>query len=86
VLCDDVFGRENYLGTIVVQSNPRGRTIHSFFATCHEYSLVYSKNALIAVVNNLSLSDEQEGAFGENDDEGFTTLYFFISLEYSGWG
>lgn len=70
ILCDDIFGRENCLGTIIVQSNPRGRTINSFFATCHEYSLVYSKNALLAVVNNLALSDEQEGAFGENDDDG----------------
>jgi len=70
IVCDEIFGRENYLGTIIVQSNPRGRTINSFFATCHEYSLVYAKNAALAVVNNLALSTEQEDNFGEADDDG----------------
>jgi len=70
ILCDEVFGRENYLGTIIVQSNPRGRTINSFFATCHEYSLVYAKNANQAVVNDLALSTQQEDNFGEADDDG----------------
>ena len=81
LLCDEIFGRENYLGTIIVQSNPRGRTINSFFATCHEYSLVYAKNATQAIVNNLALSTEQEGSFGEADDDG---KYRFLPFRRSG--
>ncbi len=56
ILCDEIYGRENYLGTIIVQSNPRGRTINSQFATCHEYALFYAKNINLAVVNNQSLT------------------------------
>ncbi len=70
LLCDEVFDRTNYIGTIIVQSNPRGRTINSFFATCHEYSLVYAKNISQAFVNNIALSAEQEDNFGESDDAG----------------
>ena len=70
ILCDEIFGRENYIGTIVVQSNPRGRTINSQFATCHEYALYYAKNINLVVVNNQELSEEQEEEFGKTDDEG----------------
>ncbi len=70
ILCDEIFGRENYIGTIVVQSNPRGRTIHSHFATCHEYSLFYAKNIRLVSVRNQPLTEEQEGDFGREDDEG----------------
>lgn len=81
VLSDETFGRENYMGTIIVQSNPRGRTINSFFATCHEYALVYGKNAIQATVNNLTLSNEQEGSFGEADDDG---KFRFLPFRRSG--
>lgn len=81
VLSDEIFGRENYMGTIIVQSNPRGRTINSFFATCHEYALVYGKNAIQATVNNLALSTEQIDNFGESDDDG---KYRFLPFRRSG--
>ena len=70
VLCDDIFGRENYVGTIVVQSNPRGRTINSNFATCHEYSLFYAKDINLITVNDQELTDEQAGDFSKADDNG----------------
>ena len=70
VLCDDIFGRENYIGTIVVQSNPRGRTINSHFATCHEYALFYAKDINHVVVNNQELTEEQADDFSQSDDLG----------------
>ena len=70
ILCDELFGRENYIGTIVVQSNPRGRTINSQFATCHEYALFYAKNINLVVVNDQELTDEQADDFGKADDAG----------------
>jgi len=70
VLCDDLLGRENFIGTIVIQSNPRGRTINSYFATCHEYALFYAKKITEVVVNNQSLTDEQENDFDKSDKNG----------------
>ena len=70
ILCDELFGRDNYIGTIVIQSNPRGRTINSQFATCHEYALFYAKNINLVVINDQELTDEQAEEFGKADKEG----------------
>jgi adenine-specific DNA-methyltransferase len=70
VLCDDIFKRENYIGTIVVQSNPRGRTTNTYFATCHEYTLFYGKNISEVVINFMMLTKEQELDFDNNDETG----------------
>ena len=70
VLCDDIFKRENYVGTIVVQSNPRGRTTNTHFATSHEYTLFYGKNLSAVEINYMMLTKEQESDFGDTDDTG----------------
>lgn len=48
LLCDYVFGEENFLSEIVIQSNKRGQT-YKQLAKTHEYLLVYTKseNAII---------------------------------------
>ena len=81
VICDNVFGRENYIGTIVIQSNPRGRTINSHFATCHEYALFYAKNISNVEVNDQPLTPEQEREFGQVDDTG---KYRWLPFRRSG--
>ncbi len=43
-LCDIIFGEQNFLSQIVVQTNPRGRTLDKFIAGTHEYVLIYSKS------------------------------------------
>ena len=45
LLMDDVFNNENFIAKIVVQLNPRGRTLDKFLAKTHEYLLLYAKNA-----------------------------------------
>jgi adenine-specific DNA-methyltransferase len=81
LLCDEVLGRENYIGTIIVQSNPRGRTINSHFATCHEYALFYAKDINNVVVNNQTLTDKQEGDFDKTDNDG---KFRFLPFRRSG--
>ncbi len=68
LLMDDIFLEQNRIGFLVVESNPRGRTTNKFFATSHEYWLVYAKNIEKAVISNLPLTDEQEGLFKFEDD------------------
>ncbi|MCR9656165.1 site-specific DNA-methyltransferase [Vibrio campbellii] len=43
LLCDEIFGEDNFLSQIIVQSNKRGQT-YKEIAKCHEYILVYYKS------------------------------------------
>jgi len=45
MLMDEVFGADNFIACIVVQLNPRGRTLDRFLAKTHEYILLYAKDA-----------------------------------------
>ena len=42
-LCDEIFGEENFVSVIVIQSNKRGQT-YKDIAKTHEYLLVYGKS------------------------------------------
>lgn len=66
---DAVIGSEHYIGTIVIQSNPRGRGINSFYATCHEYCVCYAKNPELTEIIDQELTAEQESEYSGGDDE-----------------
>jgi len=51
LICDSVFGEENMLSQIVVQSNKRGQT-YKQLAKTHEYLLVYTKSDS-SIINEL---------------------------------
>ena len=44
LLLDEVFGERNFVAQVVVNLNPKGRQLGSFFATSHEYLLVYARD------------------------------------------
>jgi adenine-specific DNA-methyltransferase len=72
VLCDEVFRRENYIGTLVVQIKPSGRTTDTYLATSHEYVLFYSKNPGVPEINFFELTEEQKSQYKEGDgDQAF---------------
>lgn len=72
VLCDEVFRRENYLGTLIVEIKPSGRTTDSYLATSHEYVLLYSKSPGLPEINFISLTEEQKKQYKEGDgDEAY---------------
>lgn len=70
LLLDEVFGRENRLGTVVVVHNPGGRQDDHFFPSAHEYLLVYAKDRLQAKVNTLGISQKKLKEFKEEDEFG----------------
>ncbi len=70
VLCDEIFKRENFVGTVIVQSNPRGRTTNTHFATSHEYALFYAKDIEQVSLNFVKLTKEQELDFDKKDEDG----------------
>lgn len=57
VVCDEVFGRENRIGVVAVETNPGGRSDSKFFATSHENFLVYARDIKQANINNLKMDE-----------------------------
>lgn len=55
-LCNEVFGEENFVGAIIIQSNKRGQT-YKEIAKTHEYLVVYSRGADF-VLNELEKDDD----------------------------
>lgn len=45
VICDEIFGRQNYLGDLIWQKRKGGGNDSRFFAIDHDYILVYAKNS-----------------------------------------
>lgn len=68
LLLDKIFGEQNRLGTIVVVHNPRGRNDDKFFATQHEYLLVYAKNIDRAIVYDFSLDEADKKQYSKKDE------------------
>lgn len=83
-LVDETVGGNHYIGTIVIQSNPRGRGINSYYATCHEYCICYAKNPDCTEVIDQDLTEEQEQVYngGGDDEVAFRPLPFRRS---GGW-
>lgn len=44
LLCDSIFGEENFISMLSVENNPKGRKNSSFVSVSNEYCLVYAKN------------------------------------------
>lgn len=67
LLLDEVMGEDNRLGTVAVVHNPRGRNDDRFFATQHEYMLVYAKDRNKAVLGDFELTDEDKNQYKKHD-------------------
>ena len=80
-ICDEVFGAENFISTIPILSNPRGRQSSKHIALTHEYLLLYSKNIRISVVEGSKLTAEQEKEYSEEDEYG---RYRLLGLRLRG--
>lgn len=42
-ICDEVFGEENFIGTLSVENNPKGRKNSAFISVSSEYCVIYAK-------------------------------------------
>jgi len=67
-LLDEILGDENRLGTVVVVHNPRGRNDDKYFATMHEYLLVYAKNKDLVHLKNFEFTENDLKQFNKQDD------------------
>ncbi len=70
ILMNEVFGEENFLAKVVVQSNPRGRQSEKYFASVHEYLLVYAKHSPSCMLMGLPLTEKQLKEYKFKDQDG----------------
>lgn len=82
LLMNEVFGEENFISQITVQSNPRGRQSDAFLATVHEYVMIYSRNAEECTLSGSALSEEQKADFDLTDHKGMK--YRLLGLRQRG--
>ena len=47
-ICDEIFGEDNYIGTFVVENNPKGRKNGKFISVTNDYCVIYAKNIDVA--------------------------------------
>lgn len=73
-ICDEIFGEDNFVAQISVQSNPRGRQSDTFMASVHDYLLMYAKNLRECSINGAPLSDDQKSEFSFVDENGYYRL------------
>lgn len=67
-ILNQVYGRDNHLGTICIKNNPQGRSSVTGFQISHEYGLIYGlPNARI---KGLERNDNQISRYGEIDEKG----------------
>src|SRR3546814_6965793 len=67
---DEVFGERNFIAQIVVNLNPKGRQLGNFFATSHEYLLVYARDVARCRMDASSPHTVLESDFGQVSDDG----------------
>lgn len=69
-ICDEIFGEKNFVATISIQSNPRGRQSDTYIASVHDYLMVYVKNIDSAKLKGAPLTKEQKIVFKYTDNNG----------------
>lgn len=80
-LCSEIFGQRNVIGSIIVQSNPRGSMSSAEIAELHEYVILCSKNRDLSVIIGHKLSEEMLSEYKYSDIGG---KYRLLGLRMRG--
>ena len=68
LMCDDIFGEQNFAGQIAVVNNLKGRNDRANIATTHEYLLMYVSEKFVS--GGLPLTEEQKAQYKYKDENG----------------
>ena len=71
IICDEIFGRSNYVATLPTIMNLKGNQDQFGFAGIHEYTLVYARKKSILKLNHFSVDEEEMLANWESDEFGY---------------
>lgn len=69
LLSKEIFGKDNYLGTVAIRNNPSGRPTQTGLAISHEYGHFFSKSSSSKLMK-MPRSDEQSRRYKELDSNG----------------
>ena len=67
-ILNSVYGKDNFLGTVIIKNNPQGRSSVTGFQISHEYGLFFGVQN--AKVNCLERNENQLSRYGEVDEKG----------------
>ena len=81
LLCDEIFGENNYIGNYIKQSKVGGGNDSKFIVKEHEYCICYSKNILFSEEMNIKHSEEYLKRYKEEDKNG---KYFWDTFARPG--
>ena len=85
IICDEIFGRQNFLGDLIWQKRKGGGNDSHFFALDHDYILVFAKNANKTAHPHkwrVSQNEEYLKRYKEIDSEG--NRYYWDTLARDG--
>ncbi len=69
VMMDEIFGRNNFLASVIWRKNYAPKSSARHFSVDHDYILVYSKNADLWVPNPMPRSEEQDKIYKNPDND-----------------
>ncbi|GAB5417592.1 MAG: site-specific DNA-methyltransferase [Crocinitomicaceae bacterium] len=71
MLMDEIFGEENFIASLAVQLNPRGRNLDKFIAKTHEHILVFTKNSEnLTSMKGLEKEGDMVKEYNRDDEDG----------------
>lgn len=69
VLCDEIFGRSNFISSIIWQKIYTVKNTAKHFSEMHDYILVYAKNSEQWQINLLPRTEKQDSAYTNPDND-----------------
>ena len=82
LICDEIFGSQNFVGIISDTNNPKGRSDDKFIATAHEYIFVYAKVIEFLTWRGFEPGEEITKRYNKIDGDG--RRYREIDLRKTG--
>ncbi|MFA7496113.1 MAG: DNA methyltransferase [Acidithiobacillus sp.] len=69
VLCDEVFGRANFLTTVIWEKKYAPKADSKFLSSSHDFVLVYAKNIDRLALNRLQKTEKQTSRYTNRDND-----------------
>ncbi|MBA4796369.1 MAG: site-specific DNA-methyltransferase [Rhizobiales bacterium] len=69
VLCDEIFGRKNFLVNCIWERTTSARNDAKFFSSNHDHILVYAKNIELLKLNRMPRTEASDAAYSNPDSD-----------------
>lgn len=69
ILCDEVFGRANFIATVIWEKTTSARNDARFFSADHDYVIVYAKEIKKLELNRVKRTESAEAAYTNPDND-----------------